>query len=190
LTTANIGDSVAVLLKKSGAHLKLTQDHVPSRPDEYNRIVGNNGFVTTKNNISRVDGNLAVSRAIGDIQYKSHVISVPEVETRDLDSEDDLLLLSTDGLFSVFSQDQIAGAVHQLRKEGVPLKEIARRVTDECCASPLCQDNVTLILVDLARHVELASASIAKSAGLFATDLTTPSQKRHQSLARIYQHTN
>jgi len=66
-TIANIGDSSAMLLKSNGTHLKLTDEQTPNRDDEYNRIVRNNGFVTMKDDVARVDGSLAVSRAIGDI---------------------------------------------------------------------------------------------------------------------------
>mmetsp|Transcript_39636 Transcript_39636/g.60685 ORF Transcript_39636/g.60685 Transcript_39636/m.60685 type:complete len:182 (+) Transcript_39636:780-1325(+) len=77
-TLANLGDSSAHLLKTTGQISKLTADHTPDREDEYNRIVGNNGFISKKDNISRVDGSIAVSRAIGDRQYKQYLISDPE----------------------------------------------------------------------------------------------------------------
>jgi protein phosphatase 1L len=80
-TIANIGDSCAMLLKKNGKHLKLTTEQTPNRDDEYNRIIRNNGYVTMKDDIARVDGSLAVSRAIGDIQYKEYLISEPEAYT-------------------------------------------------------------------------------------------------------------
>jgi len=66
-TIANIGDSVAMLIKQDGRMTKLTQDQTPSREDERNRIEENNGLVTMKNGVARVDGSIAVSRAIGDI---------------------------------------------------------------------------------------------------------------------------
>jgi serine/threonine protein phosphatase PrpC len=50
--------------------MKLTDDQVPNRSDEFDRIVKNNGFVTMKDGVARVDGSLAVSRAIGDLKYK------------------------------------------------------------------------------------------------------------------------
>jgi protein phosphatase 1L len=59
--------------------MKLTDDQVPNRSDEFDRIVKNNGFVTMKDGVARVDGSLAVSRAIGDLKYKQFLISEPEV---------------------------------------------------------------------------------------------------------------
>jgi serine/threonine protein phosphatase PrpC len=78
-TIANIGDSAAMLLKQNGKMLKLTDEQTPDRDDEYNRIVRNNGLISMKNDIARVDGVLAVSRAIGDMQQKQNLI--PESET-------------------------------------------------------------------------------------------------------------
>lgn len=54
---------------------------MPSRTDEYNRIIENNGLILTKDGVARVDGSLAVSRAIGDVKYKQFLISEPEVFT-------------------------------------------------------------------------------------------------------------
>jgi len=80
-TIANIGDSQAMLLKQNGKLLKLTDEQTPNRDDEYNRIVRNYGYVSFHNDVARVDGSLAVSRAIGDIQYKQYLIPEPETYT-------------------------------------------------------------------------------------------------------------
>jgi len=56
-----------MLIKQDGRMTKLTQDQTPSREDERNRIEENDGLVTMKNGVARVDGSIAVSRAIGDI---------------------------------------------------------------------------------------------------------------------------
>ena len=58
--------------------LRLTDDQTPDRDDEYNRIVWQNGFVSLKNGVARVDGTVAVSRAIGDMNYKKYLIPEPE----------------------------------------------------------------------------------------------------------------
>lgn len=97
-----------MLLKQNGKMLKLTDEQTPNRDDEYNRIVRNNGFVSMKNDVARVDGSLAVSRAIGDIQYKQYVIPQPETYNYQIQPNDDLLILSTDGLYLVFSEQEVA----------------------------------------------------------------------------------
>lgn len=62
---ANSGDSRAVLCSKGNA-IALSFDHKPSNDDEMKRIEKSGHFVED----DRVDGNLALSRAIGDFQYK------------------------------------------------------------------------------------------------------------------------
>ncbi len=60
-----------MVLKSDGKTLKLTDEQTPNREDEYNRIVRDGGFVSQKpGDTLRVDGAMAVSRAIGDIKYK------------------------------------------------------------------------------------------------------------------------
>lgn len=152
-TIANIGDSSAMLLKQNGKMLKLTDEQTPNRDDEYNRIVRNNGFVSMKNDVARVDGSLAVSRAIGDIQYKQYVISQPETYNYQIQPIDDLLILSTDGLYLVFSEQEVASKISDYRRTGkYSLKEIAKMVTEECCTNYYCKDNITLIIIDLKKH--------------------------------------
>lgn len=62
---ANCGDSRAVLSSK-GKSIFATQDHKPVNPEEKERILRAGGNVM----IQRVNGSLAVSRALGDYQYK------------------------------------------------------------------------------------------------------------------------
>ena len=58
---ANSGDSRAVLCQNNKA-IKLSDDHKPNNPGEKSRIEKANHFV----NEERVDGELALSRALGD----------------------------------------------------------------------------------------------------------------------------
>jgi len=106
-----------------------------------------------KDGVARVDGSLAVSRAIGDLKYKQFLISEPECSTHTIDSDDDLLILATDGLFMVFSEEKIALMVSEMRKSGLSLKEISSKICFECCTNYNCKDNVTLIIVDLKKQL-------------------------------------
>ena len=64
---ANAGDSRAIL-QRGGKALPLSFDHKPNNAPEMERIQHANGFVKCK----RVDGDLAVSRGLGDFTYKSN----------------------------------------------------------------------------------------------------------------------
>ena len=68
LWLANSGDSRAVLSRGGRVHA-FTLDHKPDRPDEKRRIREAGGFVVHR----RVLGELAVSRAFGDVEYKKGI---------------------------------------------------------------------------------------------------------------------
>jgi len=53
----------------------MSQDHKPDDPEERKRIYNANGFVEE----SRVNGMLALSRALGDFEYKSN----PSLKAKD-----------------------------------------------------------------------------------------------------------
>ena len=65
IVCANTGDSRAVLAR-AGQAVTLSNDHKPYLPEEKERIEKANGQVK----FNRVNGDLAVSRALGDFVYK------------------------------------------------------------------------------------------------------------------------
>ena len=71
LYVANAGDSRAVLCRK-GKAIPLSFDHKPSHPTEKERIESAGGFISNFGGMSRVNGNLNLSRAIGDLKYKGN----------------------------------------------------------------------------------------------------------------------
>lgn len=70
---SNSGDSRAVLCR-DGKAIALSYDHKPQNTEETARIEKSGHFVED----DRVDGNLALSRAIGDFQYKDKPSLKPE----------------------------------------------------------------------------------------------------------------
>lgn len=72
------------------------------RLDEKNRITAAGGFV----DFGRVNGNLALSRAIGDFEFKKSaelspenqiVTAYPDVDVHELTDEDEFFVLACDG---------------------------------------------------------------------------------------------
>lgn len=52
-------------------HVKeLTRDHHPDRDDERIRVETAGGYVLELGGVARVNGQLAISRAIGDVSFK------------------------------------------------------------------------------------------------------------------------
>ncbi|CAF4938600.1 unnamed protein product [Pieris macdunnoughi] len=80
--------------------------------DERKRIEASGGTVMYWGTW-RVNGQLAVSRAIGDAQYKPYVIAHPEQAALDLDGDEDFLVIACDGLWDVVSEDEVALAVYR-----------------------------------------------------------------------------
>jgi len=67
LYCANSGDSRACLCLKNGKVIELSWDHKPENDIETKRIKAAGGFIED----GRVQGIIAVSRAIGDWEYKN-----------------------------------------------------------------------------------------------------------------------
>ncbi|KAH8741897.1 hypothetical protein FG386_003024 [Cryptosporidium ryanae] len=105
LIVANAGDSRAVL-SRSGQAIALSHDHKPELPMENERILKAHGTVEN----GRVDGNLNMSRTLGDLQYKSDetltpkeqkITAFPDVRIIPLTSEDEFIILACDGIWDV-----------------------------------------------------------------------------------------
>ncbi|KAK8518953.1 hypothetical protein V6N13_017790 [Hibiscus sabdariffa] len=117
LWVANIGDSRAVLSKK-GQAIQMSIDHEPNT--ERGSIENRGGFVSNMpGDVARVNGQLAVSRAFGDKNLKSHLRSDPDMKTVDIDLDTELLILASDGLWKVMSNQE---AVDIAKKTKDPLR--------------------------------------------------------------------
>lgn len=90
------GDSTSFLIR-NGEPVQLTIAHTPEIEEERERIkqMGGDCIYT---NIWRVMGTLAVSRSIGDPDYKPYVTAEPDVIDLELDGSEDFLLMASDGL--------------------------------------------------------------------------------------------
>ncbi|KAL3570294.1 hypothetical protein D5086_027543 [Populus alba] len=120
IIVANCGDSRAVL-SRGGRAIPLSVDHKPDRQDELARIEAAGGRVIYLDG-ARVEGILAMSRAIGDEYLKPFVIPEPEITFTKRESEDDCLLLASDGLWDVLSGDLACKVARQcLREENRPV---------------------------------------------------------------------
>ncbi|KAJ0043295.1 hypothetical protein Pint_17695 [Pistacia integerrima] len=76
----------------------------PDRPDELQRVEAAGGRVINWNG-HRILGVLATSRSIGDQYLKPFVISKPEVIVSERTESDEFLILASDGLWDVVSNE-------------------------------------------------------------------------------------
>ncbi|OEL32656.1 putative protein phosphatase 2C 50 [Dichanthelium oligosanthes] len=100
---ANCGDS-RVVLCRGKEPMALSVDHKPDREDECTRIEAAGGKVINWNG-HRVSGILAMSRSIGDRYVKPFLIPTPEVRVIPRAKDDDCLILASDGLWDVISNE-------------------------------------------------------------------------------------
>lgn len=160
---ANCGDSRAVLYRGKEA-IALSNDHKPNREDEYARIEAAGGKVIQWQG-HRVFGVLAMSRSIGDRYLKPWIIPEPEVTFTPRVREDECLILASDGLWDVMSNEEACEVARKRiliwhKKNGVPTTERAGMGADpaaQAAADYLAMlaiqkgsnDNVSVIVVDL-----------------------------------------
>ncbi|PWA45769.1 Protein phosphatase 2C [Artemisia annua] len=105
IIVANCGDSRAVLYRGKEV-VVLSNDHKPNREDELARIEAAGGKVIQWNG-HRVLGVLAMSRSIGDGYLKPCIIPDPEVTFTARAREDECLVLASDGLWDVMSNEEV-----------------------------------------------------------------------------------
>lgn len=123
---ANVGDSRAVLATTSDddgslVAVQLTVDFKPNLPQEAERIIQCQGRVfclqdepgTHRVWLPDVESpGLAMSRAFGDYCIKDYgLISVPEVTQRNISSKDQFVVLATDGVWDVISNQEAVDIV-------------------------------------------------------------------------------
>lgn len=151
LFIGNCGDSRAVLCS-SGRPIFSTRDHKPILPAEKERIQAAGGSVM----VQRVNGALAVSRALGDYEYKNVygrgqceqlVSPEPEIFIRDRDfNNDEFLILACDGIWDVMTNEDLCDFIYSRLLITDDLEVIANQVIDTCLYKG-SRDNMSIILV-------------------------------------------
>ncbi|XP_021807127.1 protein phosphatase 2C 56-like [Prunus avium] len=157
IITSNCGDSRAVLCRGTET-IPLTVDQKPDREDELVRIEGGGGKVINWNG-ARVFGVLAMSRAIGDRYLRPWIIPVPEITFMTRTDEDECLILASDGLWDVMTNEEVGEvARHLLRRRRRSISSLtddippAQAVADhltEIAYGRNSSDNISIIVVDL-----------------------------------------
>eukprot|EP00878_Enallax_costatus_P013420 GHUV01014034.1.p1 GENE.GHUV01014034.1~~GHUV01014034.1.p1 ORF type:complete len:277 (+),score=54.61 GHUV01014034.1:429-1259(+) len=114
LLVANVGDSRAVLSRK-GKAVPMSVDHKPNTREERTRIEDAGGVVVWAGTW-RVGGVLAVSRAFGDRPLKRYVIPTPDIRDEVITKDDDCLILASDGLWDVVSNQDAVALVRNIKE--------------------------------------------------------------------------
>ncbi|XP_062180910.1 protein phosphatase 2C 51-like isoform X2 [Phragmites australis] len=159
IVVANCGDSRAVL-SRGGVAVPLSTDHKPDRPDELERVEAAGGRVINWNGY-RVLGVLATSRSIGDYYLKPYVSAEPEVTVVDRTDQDEFLILASDGLWDVVSNEvacKIARKCLNGRAASMFPESVSGRTAADAAAlltelamSRGSNDNISVVVVELRR---------------------------------------
>jgi serine/threonine protein phosphatase PrpC len=172
LYCANVGDSRTMICRNFEPIL-LSQDHKPSREDESKRIRDAGGFVIN----GRVMGELAVSRAFGDVDFKKGIQSIieqegdgsslpapsgdgpnwdqplliaePEIQKISIEDRDQFLLLACDGLFDVFTPEEVVTFVRTNMEKHGDSQRCCQQLTYDAIRKRNSRDNVSVILIIL-----------------------------------------
>lgn len=133
---ANCGDSRGILCRNDKVEF-ATADHKPYNVAEKERIEKAGGTVM----MQRVNGSLAVSRALGDFDYKrvSHLPPVeqlvspePEVTIIERSPSDEFLVLACDGIYDVMANEDVCKYILHKMKLTNDLPGICCDLLDLC----------------------------------------------------------
>ncbi|XP_055642621.1 mucin-4-like [Toxorhynchites rutilus septentrionalis] len=140
-----VGDSQALLVSE-GQVCQIVSSHVPALKSERERIEKLGGFVLNISGHCRVNGQLAVSRAIGDASYKPFVTSKPDTLSVCLNGTEDFLIMASDGLWESLSEDSIALFIYRAIAENPDCVDtIADKLIES--AKNHTTDNITVVVI-------------------------------------------
>ncbi|KAF2817221.1 PP2C-domain-containing protein [Mytilinidion resinicola] len=138
LYTANVGDA-RIVLCRNGRALRLSYDHKGSDENEGRRVASAGGLILN----NRVNGVLAVTRALGDAYMKDLVTGHPyTTETVIQADQDEFLILACDGLWDVCSDQEAVDLVRHTQDPQAASKQLV-----EHALARFSTDNLSCMIV-------------------------------------------
>ncbi|KAK6458899.1 phosphatase 2C-like domain-containing protein [Scheffersomyces xylosifermentans] len=159
IVCGNAGDS-RTIMSINGFAKALSYDHKPSNEGEKARICTAGGYV----DMGRVNGNLALSRGIGDFEFKKNidlpaeeqiVTCYPDVIQHNIDlDQDEFVVLACDGIWDCLTSQKCVECVRRGISERKSLTTICEEIMELCCAptsdgSGIGCDNMSIAIVAL-----------------------------------------
>mmetsp|Transcript_20698 Transcript_20698/g.30628 ORF Transcript_20698/g.30628 Transcript_20698/m.30628 type:complete len:337 (+) Transcript_20698:139-1149(+) len=151
IVLAHAGDSRAIICS-NGEVAMATEDHKPYDGSEKSRIEAAGGYVSMR----RVDGDLAVSRALGDFQYKDNNIPPQNCKVTCLpdtgiykrkEAGDEFLILCCDGIWDVMTNEQCRSTAMEIFREGERDMGLVCEELIDTCLLLGSRDNMSVVLV-------------------------------------------
>ena len=142
---ANVGDTRIIIGTKQGVFV-LTLDHKPDLPEERLRIEALGGNVIDYD-VPRVQGILAMSRAIGDTGLKPYVSCEPRIAEGYLGKENDYVVLACDGVWDVLTPQGVLELVQRAEEPQKAAELVKTKALEEGST-----DNITVVVLDLREY--------------------------------------
>lgn len=135
----------------------LSEDHLPRREDERERIEAAGGRFIFNMGAERVGGGLMMTRAFGDSMFRSSgVIPDPETKTVAIEGDDDCIVVATDGLWDRIGNAEAASitraTLDRAADRGCTPNQgvrIASKVLAKVAKQRGSRDNITVVVIDL-----------------------------------------
>ncbi|PHH60858.1 hypothetical protein CDD81_1105 [Ophiocordyceps australis] len=138
LYTANVGDA-RIILCRSGRALRLSYDHKGSDENEGKRIANAGGLILN----NRVNGVLAVTRALGDAYMKDLVTGHPYTTETVVQADlDEFIIIACDGLWDVCTDQEAVDLVRNI----ADATEASKALVDHAL-SRFSTDNLSCMIV-------------------------------------------
>lgn len=155
---ANAGDSRAYVYEADGKATPMSFDHKPTLEGEQRRITQAGGYVSE----GRVNDNLNLSRAIGDLEFKRNsskkateqiIIALPDVVVYKLEKKPRFVIMGCDGIWETTQAQQICDKLYPKIKNSpdgklVPLvEELLDSLLGKDTVEGLGCDNMSAIVI-------------------------------------------
>ncbi|BAF18885.1 probable protein phosphatase 2C 54 isoform 1 [Oryza sativa Japonica Group] len=155
LLIANAGDCRAVL-SRCGTAIEMSVDHRPCSLSEKLRVESLGGYVDD----GYLNGLLGVTRALGDWHLEGMkeagnpggpLSAEPELKMITLTKDDEFLIIGSDGIWDVFSNQNVVDFARRRLQEHNDVKSCCREIVEEAIKRG-ATDNLTAVLVSF--HLE------------------------------------
>ena len=154
---ANVGDSLSVMYKNKKAY-NLNREHQTIIESEKERVLKSGASI----NGYRINGMLNLTRAIGDLRFKSNkqltrceqsVIALPDITRIDNIDDIDFIIMGCDGIWDCVKRQLVCDFMEKEINENpeADLSEILKKIFDKCISPVwgviLGTDNMSCIII-------------------------------------------
>ena len=154
---SNVGDSLSVMFK-NGKAVKLNQEHKTTLRSEYERIQKSGGHIYN----NRIEGKLKLTRAIGDLIFKSQpglkfyeqsVTAFPEITKIKRTDDISFIVMACDGVWDCVEEQGFCEEIEKnirmnpKKKLSDIIAEIFDKLVSKTNNIPIGTDNMSCIIV-------------------------------------------